>query len=85
MDFAGSTFCHGIERRQTGQPPGELVQPAHRAHTGGSDSACSRTRPANAELITATTRKINKRQQFVRLGNGERVERRDEKEVVDEE
>ena len=45
----------------------------------------ARTRPASAELITATIRKTNQRQQLMRLGDGEGVERLDEEEIEREE
>ena len=59
VDFAGGAFGDGIERGQARQTAGELVEPPHRPHARWPKSvACSRTRPASAEVMTATTRKM---------------------------
>ena len=61
MDFAGRAFGDGFERGQARQPPGEFVEPAHRANAvGRSDLACSRNAPGERRADDrATTRNIN--------------------------
>ena len=84
VDFAGGAFRHGIERRKARQAPGEFIKPPHRAHAAGRDSRLLAHASGQRRTDNGNDEENHQRQQFIRLGDGEGVERLDKEEIVDE-
>ena len=84
MNFAGSAFRHRIERRQPGQPPRKFIEPAHGAHAARGNSCLLAHPTGQCGADHRDDQKNHQRQQLIGFGNGERVDRRNEKEIVGE-
>jgi len=85
MDLAGSAFRHGIECRQSGQTPCKFVQSAHRTHAAPRNSCLFPHATGQCRTDDGDDQKNYQCQQFIRLGNRECIERRDEEKIIDEE
>ena len=68
-----------------GQPAGEFVEPAHGPHAAGRNLRLLAHPAGQGRGDDRDDQKDHQREQFVRLGDREGVERLDEEEIVDEE
>ena len=85
VNFAGGAFGHGIERGKPGQAAGEFIEPPHRPHAAGGNLGLLAHAAGQRRGDDRDDQKDHQRQQFVRLGDGEGVDRLDEEEIVGQE
>jgi hypothetical protein len=81
MDLAGGAFGHRLERRKPGQAPGEFEQPPRRPHPAGRDGRLLAHPAGERRGDDRHDQKDHQREKFVRLGNREGVDRRNEEEI----
>ena len=85
MNFAGRAFGHRIERRKPGQAAREFIEPPHRPHAAGRNFGLLAHAAGQRRGDDGHHQKNHQRQQFVRFGNGEGVNRLDEEKIVGQE
>ena len=72
-----------VLRRQSRQAAGEFIEPPHRPHAAGRDARLLAHASRHRRSDHRDDQEDDQREQLVRLGDGEGVERRDEEEIVD--